>query len=59
MYCHHEVIRRFQKIVDALTMEKIHKLISYTCSSISYNLSVSEPQQQGEKSVHTYCSQCY
>ena len=31
---------------------------SYTRSSQSYNLSVSEPQQQGEKSVHAYCRQC-
>ena len=28
MYWHHEVIREFQKIVQALTMDKIHKAIT-------------------------------
>ena len=60
MYRDIEFIRGFQnQAADAPTVEKIQKnYYSYTGSFQSYNLSVSEPQQQGEKSVHAYCCHC-
>ena len=40
----------------AVTMSYV--AFEYICSFKRYNLSVSETQQQGEKSVNAYCSHC-
>ena len=58
---YHKVIMGYQKCIVENTVHTIQKVITITyrfASKLQLQLSVSQPQQQGEKSVHAYCSQC-